>query len=520
LIDVMEASLGDKRRLISDILTGVVQSLSQAGLIQASPEQIMVDLQTRYRARKAADYIERCRLALESDDGEIRRAAVAKLIDISRLNVAEAKALLLAHQAREKDPNIKAFIEAQIGLAKPAEQPLGAVELEKMSKEQRLRLFATLDKPGLAKIRTKLPGFLKKSDIEEKCALIQALGRVGQKEDGSVLEPNLSDGDPQVLSAAIEAIRQIDRDALFPYLPKLIQHHSDEVRVVALRVFALFDKKQALALIEKMLFALQPKQRNMAVFCAGHIDFPSVREMLLKGLRKETDHDNFQQIGQILKANLDEDVFVGIAGAHRSAAGGNADWLESLMKETARLLVKEKKTAHATETELKSAVNKRLDEEESRTKAAQPSYSLSNIQKMRQQQSQAVGSTPKIDPDLARFALVAFSIGAVLTAIIWFVFLAPSDKTKKGSKPVKGPTTPVKKEFSTDPVDISGTITFVDRDEKGFYVKTDKGEPVEYHVTFEKKPKKGYERGKHFKGQVKPVKQYGDTIQCELLMSY
>jgi len=517
LVEIGEASYGEKRRLIKEILSGVVNSLSQAGIIQASPEQILYDLKISYKQKKTANLLERCVLALKSEVISNRQNAVAQLCEMAKRGLEAANSALSEHLSREKDAAIINLIRSHLGIVQPLVQPI-TESLEKATSEQRLRLFANLTKESLKKIRNEIGGFLKKAEPSEKLALVQALGRVGEQEDASFIQPFLNDSDSSILTATIESLNSLDPDILFPYLPKLVQHAADEVRNAAIRVFALFDKKQAIALVEKMMFSLQPRQRAMAIFSAGQFDFPSVKDLFLKALQKETDLDNFKQIASILKGNLDEDVYIGVATARKTVSGDRAEFLDSFLKAIGQTLISEKKTQYSSLQELNDAVQARIEEEEKRSKAAQPSYALSNIQKMRQQAAEPVTT---FDPELVKFAVVAFSIGAILTTIIWFAFLKPSPKQKGKKKPQPGSVlvTP-QAAFSTNPIDIKATVTKLDPDGKGIYVKPDPKGTLEYHIILKTKPGKPYEKGKPFNGQIKPIKKTGEVIEAEILMTY
>ena len=88
LLEIMEASRGEKRKLIGEILTGVIRSLSEAGLVDKSPEEIMQRLQAAYRERKGRQIVEQSQIELASDDAATRRIAIQRLIELHRRGIA------------------------------------------------------------------------------------------------------------------------------------------------------------------------------------------------------------------------------------------------------------------------------------------------------------------------------------------------------------------------------------------------------------------------------------------------
>jgi HEAT repeat protein len=528
LIEVMEESRGEKRQVIWELISGVILSLSQAGLMEESPEKALEDLQTWYRERKTRNFIARCRIALESQQIDMRRTAVDRLIDLAHMDCGPALDCLREFHGRETDAQLKARMAGALGQAEiPAKTEVKdssepeAQDLLAASPETRQQFLGKLSAADLNRYRPRLREILSKSDRGEKVLWIQALGRVGTKNDAELLRSFISDPDSGILSAVIETLRRLDPDVLSPYLPKLIQNPSDEVKAEAIRVFALFDKKQAVALIEKMLFSLQTRQRQLAVFCAGQIDFPSVHELLLRALGQEQDNDNWKQIAAIIQANLDEKVYEGLLNLLRHAGRERHDQLEALEQEAARTLIAEKKTSFLTPVELKKALEKRLKEaEESGTETKAPSYALANIKKMREKKGAHTPAPSGVDPALVRFAMVAFSLGMVITALVWFLFLAPSSRrpVSPATTTKQTPGTKPPKAFSTDPVDLVGEVSAIP-DPLSVQVKSAQ-HAKEFIIRFKSKPHKPYRVGQPFKAQVKPLKEDGNTILAEILMSF
>ncbi len=521
LLEAKEASRGEKRRLIDEILSGVVRSLYQAGLVKKTPEEMTIDLEEVYQRRKALQLIERLELALSSSDANTRKAAALRLADFARLGFTDAQAVLGRHLSEETDPQVKAVIESQ-GKAppvKPVEAKTQEIDFSTLGPAERAAAFSNLTAASLKSIRPKIKEFLGSVSAEEKILLVRSLGRVGEKGDAEYLEPHLSDSDPAILSAAIEALQALDPEVLVPYLPKLIQNVSDDVRAAAVRAFALFDKRSALSLVEKMLFSVQPKQRNLAIFSAGHFDFPSVRETLLGALQREQDPENLRHICLIFKPHLDEDIILHCYRVFQSSQGAKRDLIENFCKDSGKSLIQDEKTKFKNVADLLEDLQKRIDAEVAREKSAQPNYALKNIQKMRQKKTESEGEG--VDPSLVKFAVLAFGVGGVLTMLIWFLFLAPSAPgPATGTKPPAEKPPATTKPLDSTPQNIEGTVIAVDPSGKIILVIVDGNPPERYSVNLRTVPVKPYERGATFRGQVKPLSKDRNTTIAELIMSY
>ena len=515
LLEAREASLGEKKRLIGEILAGVANSLFQAGLVKKRPDDLMAELEGIFFRRKAFQLMESCQLSLNSTEVSERKEAALRLCELVQRGFRDAAPIVKDFLVSEADPFVKSVIQGRF-LDIQSPQKTEDYDLTKLSVEKRSRALAALDKNLIKLVRPCLPTFVKSCSSEEKILLMRALGRIGDKADAAIVQAFLNDSDQSVLIAAIEALRDLNPDNLATYLPRLIQHPADEVRAAAVRAFSLFDKKQAISLVEKMLFSLQPKQRGLAIFSAGQFDFPSVRDILLRAIEKEQLPENALQICAILKANLDEELAFSVFDSVQSAPDAARDSIEAFLSEALQILIKEGRTKFRNSDSFRQEAQKRLDAERQRQKSTQPSYSLKNIQKMRQQQ--AAAAAPKIDPSLVTFIVAAFSIGAVLTVLIWFLFLAPA-------APVAGP--PMGQTATKDP-NVGQNVT---RNLEGIIISVDDAaKTVQVRVAGEKNEIFQIEckesgiplpvMGSRFRGQIRPKTKKGNLILADLLAVY
>lgn len=516
LLEIRENCRGEKRKIIGEILSGVIQSLHQAGLVQKMPEQLTLELEEVYQRRKARQLIESCRLSLTSHDAETRKQAALRLCDFVRLGYTEARGCLNGWLGGEADADVRTAIAARLAALDEKAAAGAELDLQKLPPEQRMRLLAGLDGERFKKLRPKLREFMRSCMPEERLLVVQAIGRVGDKSDAALITGYLTGGEHTVAAAAIEALGSLDLDMLSPYLPKLIQHPSDEVRAVAVRVFALFDKKQALSLVEKMFASIQPRQRAHAISCASQFDFPAVREMLISSLQREQDPENIGQYITIFKANMDEELWTAVFRIVENTQGVRQDLLLALCREAAESLSSGGQPEKHFEF-LKGKARARFESERAKKAAAQPSYALSNIQKIRRQQAEGA-KEQKADPGLAAFTIVTVLVGTIATALIWFLFLAPpSAPPKKSGKTTE---TPVKPKFDKRPKNVSGKVTEVSADGKRFALKPDGASDETYLIEIGNALAAPPAVGSEFNGQIKPVSKEENEILAQLIMAY
>ncbi|OQA09663.1 MAG: HEAT repeat protein [bacterium ADurb.Bin374] len=516
LLEVRENCRGEKRKIIGEILSGVIQSLHQAGLVQKTPDQLTLELEEVYQRRKARQLIEGCSLSLASQDAETRKQAALRLCDFARLGYQEARSCLSGWIGGEADADVRAAIHSRLAALDEKAAAAADLDLQKLQPEQRMRLLAGLDGERFKKLRPKLREFMRSCTPEERLLAVQTIGRVGDKSDAGLITGYLAGGEPPVAAAAIEALGSLDLDVLSPYLPKLIQHPADEVRAVAVRVFALFDKKQALSLVEKMFASIQPRQRAYAISCASQFDFPAVREMLISSLQREQDPENIGQYIAIFKANMDEDLWISVFRIVENTQGTRQEMLLALCREAAENLSSGGQPEKHFEF-LKGKARTRFEAERAKKATAQPSYALSNIQKIRKQQAERA-KEPNADPGLVSFAIVSVLVGAVATALIWFLFLAPPSVPPK--KPAKTTETTAKPKFDKRPKNVSGNVTEVSADGKRFTLKTAGATGETYLIEIGAALAAPPSVGSEFNGQIKPVSKDGTGILAQLIMAY
>ena len=523
LLEARQACVGEKYQLIDTILKGVLQSLFQAGLVNAEPDQMLEVIESHFREKRIRLYIERFGLGLKSGDADTRLKSALKLCELLRHGVDEPRPLIDDFLKKESDEKIIArvrqFLES--GRLEPettrkiesesvgrTEQPLQQKAFIELLPEQRQKVYDAINRENYGQQMAGIVGFFSQLPVEEQITVLGVIERAGTRKETELILRCIESDNADLLTAAIDALSVVNPEALHPLLPQLIKHRFDEVKVAAIKVFALFDKKQAISLVEQMLHSIRPVQRRNAIFCLAHFDYASVSQILLAALKNEGDEENQQQIFSILLSNADEETFFQVYVEARSGRSARAELYTRLYAGLVPGIIANDPAK--TEGALFAAAEERL-EEEKRSQNQRSAYQLEKIQKIRQE------SQKKIEPDpgLLRFAVVAYASGAVLTALIWFLFMAPSAQPQKApGPPVKGPVQP--KSITKT---VKGVVSGVNVAQRQIEIADPAGQKT-YRVHFPEKSGALPAVGNTFHGQLKITGERGGISTGELLTAF
>jgi HEAT repeat protein len=408
LIDVMESCLGPKRALIGGILKGVLEA--QGRLLQADPHQLLEKLRTSYRNKKARELLDQCRLQWPAADEVQRQDILGRLEVLNQRGFPAAGALLTVLRGDTTSTAPRA-----------AEEPKPAPEPSPLT-------GSPPPHPGAgAPTARPLP---KKPELGGRNAVA-----------------SLEAVDPVMVTAAIEALAESNPDQLFPYLPRLIRHSSLEVQIAAIRVYSMYDKKEALRLLDRLLVTPQPATRATALFHLARFDFPSIQGMLLEALGRETDRENLAKIAAILTSNADERLAHDVFRIAQTIDGDRRTDFDRLVEQVCLSVLEQKRTTAPTLLALLDRLREAESERRRQSEAA-PDYSVANIRRLRQQQgagrgtglagsdptapgahhrraTTAGGSAESEDEHLWGFALQSFFGMGFLAWLVWVMILSP-----------------------------------------------------------------------------------------------
>ena len=511
LLEARQACVGEKSQLIDTILKGVLQSLFMAGIVNAEPAQMLQVLETHFQEKRIRLYIDRFSYGLKSSEVETRLKSVLKLCELIRHGVEEPRELVEHFLAGEADQRVRQqarqFLESgSIQPESPAGKETRPTSLLDLQPEQRFRLYDSLQKENFAGFIADARLVLHELPVAEQVVVLASIERFATARETDLVVKFLDSDNSELMTAAIDALSVINPEALHPLLPQLIKHRFDEVKVAAIKVFALFDKKQAISLVEQMLHSIKPVQRSNAIFCLAHFDFASVSQILLNAVKNEADEENLQQIVAILRANPDEDVFYRVYIEARTGRSPRTSLYKDLYGELAKQIVAT--DPGKSEAALYASAEERL-EEENRSRTQRSAYQLEKIQKIRQDSEKKAG----VEPELIRFTLMVYGSGALLTAFIWFAFMAPSSTPKP--VPAKKVAVVAKSSART----IKGVIDSVDPARR--LVKlSESGSQNICEITFPESSGELPAAGSHFHGQVKVISDKNGLIRAELQTAF
>lgn len=509
LLEVRQSCSGEKFQLVDGILKGVLQSLFQAKIVNAAPEQMLAVLENHYKEKRMKLYLEHHNLGLQSPEPSQRLKSALKLCELARHNVDEARELIAKFMAREPDPKVKLPIEQYLRsgtIVKEQSKPTPPMKLQDMESRQRQEFIEKIDKTSFARLLPQITAAFSQFSIEEQVLALQAVERCGNASDGELAMKCLQSDNQEVLVAAIDCLSAVNPESLHPFLPQLIKHRFDEVKLAAIKVFSLFDKKQAISLVEKMLFSIKPLQRRNAIFCLAHFDFHSVSQILLAAMRSESDLENLQQLSSILKSNSDEELFFVLFADSKACRTEQQEFYDKLCKDMAAALELEDLTKNS------GALFKAAEEkyrEETRIKSQRNAYQLEKIQKIRQN----VEKNTVFDASLIRFIVVVYSIAAILTAVVWFLFLAPtSPGNHEGGKKQRQLKT------TSSSITVIGTVLSTENAERKVIIEDSRKKTYEFvhPENLGELPK----IGKKFHVQLKIISEKDDKTIAELMTAF
>ncbi len=459
LYEAQQATRNLRSDMINGILMGVLNSLYQARLVSEVPLVQLKKIVNEYKNRKLKLYINHYSELLNSEESEIRLKAAIKLCDLIRQKVANVEVLINDYLKSEKDESIASKVRLYLdsGSIKVNEEEIKDAK----NAENRKKIYALINKDNYSKYISLLLPELKNVDFTEQLTIIHFIEEFGEKQDSSYVLKCLESSNSDVQQAAIDCLLKIDQDALQPYLPNLIKSSSDQVKLSAIKAFAIFDKSEALTLLTQMMTSFRVIQRKNALFCLANLDFASVSDILLPALKQEKDKGLRNEMFNLFLDNANEEIFCEIYYYYVT--------INSQEKYEFKVFLDKLSAKLASLNDGKKANNfwnmaeARLAEEYSNA-AQREAYRLEKIQTLLKQDER------KEKIELVKFTFFAHGIGFIFSLLIWFGFMAPnawfikekkSDVTQNISEKVNSSFNKFDDTIPSDPISIKGVIVEV-----------------------------------------------------------
>ncbi|MBU1108043.1 MAG: HEAT repeat domain-containing protein [Candidatus Riflebacteria bacterium] len=483
LIEIMEGTLGSKKEIFSEILRGVLNA--QSRLLKKPVDELLEQLKRAYRNKKANELIAQCRLSWDASNATRKQAIVNKLEELAYKGFSSAKEALV----------VLGITDVELSCIEAPRMEL--LDLSSLDSKQRILIWKSVNEKFLD-YSAQIIEIWNKMSSEEK---ILVLGKSLQFKAAALVKKigarALKDTDDVVAAAAIECMMHLDTDTLFPQLPGLLNHTSTDVQSAAIKVYALYDKDQAVRLLEKML-TQSVTARSSALFHLAQFDFPSVQNVLFNCLQLEDDDSNLRKIEAIFASNIDLEMLYRVFRISRSEKDQRKSTVENIFSRLAEAYQQKSDDSSQTIISLVQNFSERLESE--RTKEAKaPAYSLENIQKLRIKKNAATPAIQK-DDDLLRFTLAAFVGTGFIAWVIWLVVLSPF---------LPPPPKSTKTSLKAGESYLSGNIEKVMS--HGISIKAD-GSNREVLLTLP-----DVQHGKLLKVRVKQHKQQDGTTRAELI---
>ena len=494
LYEAQQATVGLRSDLINAILMGVLNSLYQAKLDPNAPYDQLKIIKQEYEKKKINRYINHFSNLLSAEEPETRFNAALKLCNLVKQNNSESKRIItnyLETETNEKIINkIKLYLESfsikletknigkkpeekpkEISEEKQVETPSENIPKKVETAKQREQLYPTITEENFSQFIPPLLPEIKTFDSSEQIIILGLIEKYGGIQESEYAIKCLDSKDESVLQAAIDSVCKTNLEALQPYLPTFIKSNSDQVKLSAIKAFALFDKTQALSKLNEMMTSIKVMQRKNALFCLENLDFASASDIYITSLKQEKNKEIREELFSVLYDNANEEVFYNLYLQYMSAKAEEKEELKAFLNKFSDKLALQNKEKKSKDFWLEA--QKRLDEENANIEQRE-TYRLEKVERLRKEDDWR----EKIE--LVKFTIICHSIGFILTLFIWFGFMAPnawfiSKETISNAKTQEETEETNQVVLPKDPISIKGYITEVNNQNKQAMFRDDSG---------------------------------------------
>ncbi len=304
---------------------------------------------------------------LSAEDLSIRLYAILTLHD--KRDEPGLAARLKAASEKETDPSLKLYLTwlADSGASAPDESGHSCVSLLEQPEPDWVAFFYHLHRSDKKKAAEILP-YIRSLDpamlpAELLPLLVRFYQKHGTKEDTPRLVEWCSDGNPIVMSLAIEALSRIQPDCLKGLLLPLLANPSPGIRSRAIRLLHRWYPDEAPHHLAEMLDSELVDDRRAALANAFFLPFDSIKLEILRFIIREESPLLLLQAGNLLIINPDPEVARVTASVAINATPDKAPVLRQILEQQVEFLVKAGlvKTSPAEELErlLAEAVQRR-----------------------------------------------------------------------------------------------------------------------------------------------------------------
>jgi len=281
--------------LVKGILMGVARCLCESGAFTGTVQDFLEQLKQRIKAEE--EKADKATLKKEPAQTEVAAPAVDQ-------KTAERAPEPLGAGLPDIDPP---SLKKEVPVV-PV-QMTSVEDYDELEMVKRVQFLGKMTQETYSIFRSRIPRLMQDCKGKELAALLKAIGRFGKSEDaGMIRKFLLSSDNPDEACAAIDALSKLDSEYLCLYLPQLMQSKNGKIRVTATRIFVAIDPERIKSLLEGLLRSTSSRQRMLAMPATVLVDFPLVREALMKAFEKEASPELIDKMGIVLSANPDREI--------------------------------------------------------------------------------------------------------------------------------------------------------------------------------------------------------------------
>ena len=323
IFDIYFLANGVKKHILQLILKQNVEAVHSAGILDIPVEEYMSQLKSKLNSRRSEMIIQLALKDLDSNNSDIRLAAVERLT-----NFIEREDIRAALQARldiELDAEIRQTIERLISVSKEEAVEDSEVSLKKewiyeaaeflsmKPKAQKAYIRSITDPDDFRENRLMLHEVIKeKLNRGVLLFLLKKISELGTRLEVKVLKKLLDVADPAIVAATIRAIAKCEMDQILPVLNQLLIHDDPRVKTAALEVYVMADKEGAVQYLESMLNSTNVSTRRLGLAFLPQLDYSSAESLLWNLLKYEANGDLRMQAFYMIAANPTEDGIISL----------------------------------------------------------------------------------------------------------------------------------------------------------------------------------------------------------------
>lgn len=392
--ELLEASTGEKRKVLKKILRNACQTIEKSGMFGPEYSTYYENLKNWIQKRNLLRSIQELLSLFDSETvplHEIEFQVVDKIDNpqfregletalewpISkdcrtkvenwlqrRFSIFQTQFLLTDVFLESDEKPVLANIPSENGkpeVGKPAKTP---------NNIEQARAIASWKEKDLPAIRKNLDSVIRKKDSPKDLlnTAFRAAKRLRVKDYVEIARRKLAGKDSPLLQAVMEYLGEFDFDWFFPHLGNFLQSEHSRIRVSAIRILQKKDPAQSLSAIRAMLLSPNSTSRQTSLACLVFFEFATVREMLVDFIKTSDLPQHFAPALFYFRSNPEiENLFTLYQlekDLENSGKGEKLDEIKRVQRENFEFLIKTEQLDEQSWGEFEEKLKKRMEEKE------------------------------------------------------------------------------------------------------------------------------------------------------------